>query len=203
KKVVTAFVDGDRGGNLIIKELTSVADIDFVTKAPDGKEVEEITKKEIHKALRSRISGEQAKLELSREPERTSMELVKRQPFHHAQQQFQRPMHRPYQPAPPVRRVQISIEEKSSFKSMLEDLIGTRGAEILDNKLSVLGKVPISEINTALKSISNAHAVVFDGSIEREIVKAAEENNVKFLIGMDSKVKQNETRINLLTVNEL
>src|SRR3989344_1572817 len=96
KKVVTVFVDGDRGGNLIIKELTTVADIDFVTKAPDGKEVEEITKKEIHKALRSRISGEQAKLELSREPERTSLELVKRQ---HPQQQFQRPMQqRPYHP---------------------------------------------------------------------------------------------------------
>ena len=203
KKVVTAFVDGDRGGNLIIKELTSVADIDFVTKAPDGKEVEEITKKEIHKALRSRISGEQAKLELSREPERTSMELVKRQPQQHPQQQFQRPMHRPYQPAPPIRRVQISIEEKNSFKSMLEDLIGTRGAEILDNKLSVLGKVPISEVQTTLKSMHNVHAVVFDGSIEREIVQAAEESNVKFLVGMDSKVRQNETRVNLLTVNEL
>ena len=202
KKVVTAFVDGDRGGNLIIKELTSVADIDFVTKAPDGKEVEEITKKEIHKALRSRISGEQAKLELSKEPERTSMELVKRQPYQH-QQQFQRPMQRPFQPVPNVRRAQISSEEKNSFKSMLENLIGTRGAEILDNKLSVLGKVPISEIQTALKSISNAHAVVFDGSIERDIVKAAEESNVKFLIGMDSKVKQHETRVNLLTVNEL
>ncbi len=159
KKVVTVFVDGDRGGNLIIKELTSVADIDFVTKAPDGKEVEEITKKEIHKALRSRISGEQAKLELSREPERTSMELVKR--THPQQPQFQRPMQRPYQPMPSIRRVQLSIEEKNAFKSMLEDLIGTRGAEILDNKLSVLGKVPISEIHTALKSISNAHAVVF------------------------------------------
>src|SRR3989304_904953 len=57
KKTVTAFVDGDRGGDLIIKELIAVADIDFVTKAPDGKEVEEITKKEIHKALRSRITG--------------------------------------------------------------------------------------------------------------------------------------------------
>ena len=201
RKVVTAFADGDRGGNLIIKELTSVADIDFVTKAPDGKEVEEITKKEIHKALRSRISGEQAKLELSREPERTSMELVKRQPYQ--QQQFQRPMQRPYQPAPNIRRIQITDVEKTAFKSMLEDLIGTRGAEILDNKLSILGKVPISELQTALKSINNAHAVVFDGSIEREIVKAAEESNVKFLIGMDSKVKQNETRINLLTVNEL
>jgi len=211
KKVVTVFVDGDRGGNLIIKELTSVADIDFVTKAPDGKEVEEITKKEIHKALRSRISGEQAKLELSREPERTSMEIVKRHPQpqyaqggHSPHQPFQRPMQRPpYQPAPPIRRVQISAEEKASFKSMLEDLIGTRGAEILDSKLAVLGKVPISELHTALKSISNAHAVVFDGSIEREIVKAAEESNVKFLIGMDSKVRPNETRVNLLTVNEL
>ena len=199
KKVVTVFVDGDRGGNLIIKELTSIADVDFATKAPDGKEVEELTKKEIHKALRSRISGEQAKLELAKEPERTAMELIpKRQP-----QQFQRPLQRPYQPLPSIRKFQISNEEKNAFKSMLEDLIGTRGAEILDNKLSVLGKVPISEIQTALKSINNAHAVVFDGSIERETVKAAEESNVKFLIGMDSKVKQNETRVNLLTVNEL
>ena len=198
KKVVTAFVDGDRGGNLIIKELTLVADIDFVTKAPDGKEVEEITKKEIHKALRSKISGEQAKLELSREPERISMELVRRQP-----QQFQRPMQRTYQPVPSIRKVQITNEEKSAFKSMLEDLIGTRGAEILDSKISVLGKVPVSELHTALKSISNAHAVVFDGSIEREIVKAAEESNVRFLVGMDSKVRQNETRVNILTANDL
>ena len=196
KKVITVFVDGDRGGNLIIKELTSIADIDFVTKAPDGKEVEEITKKEIHKALRSRISGEQAKLELSKEPEKTSMELVKKP------MQF-RPMQRQYQPIPNIRKPQISNEERNTFKSMLEDLIGTRGAEILDNKLSVLGKVPISEIQTALKSINNAHAVVFDGSIEREVVKAAEQSNVRFLIGMDSKVKQNETRVNLLTVNEL
>ena len=209
KKVVTVFVDGDRGGNLIIKELTLVADIDFVTKAPDGKEVEEITKKEIHKALRSRISGEQAKLELSREPERTSMELVKR---HHPQQQqqhhqpFQRPMQRPpyqQQPAPNTRRVQITDQEKSKFKSMLEDLIGTRGAEILDSKLAIMGKVPISELQTALKSISNAYAVVFDGSIEKEIAKAAEDSNIKFLIGMDSKVRPHETRVNLVTASDL
>jgi len=208
KKVVTAFVDGDRGGNLIIKELTSVADIDFVTKAPDGKEVEELAKKEIHKALRSRISGEQAKLELSREPDRTSMELVRRQPFQQNQPRhppFQRQIPRqfPQQQAPNLKKVQVSNEEKSTFRGMLEDLIGTRGAEILDSKLSVMGKVPISELQTALKGISNAHAVVFDGSIEREIVKAAEESNIKFLIGMDSKVRPSETRVNLLTVSEL
>ncbi|MFT4310904.1 MAG: DNA primase DnaG, partial [Candidatus Woesearchaeota archaeon] len=60
EKTVTVFVDGDRGGNLIVKELTSVAEVDFVTRAPDGKEVEELTKKEIHKAIRSKVTLEQA-----------------------------------------------------------------------------------------------------------------------------------------------
>ena len=207
KKVVTVFVDGDRGGNLIIKELVSVADIDFVTKAPDGKEVEEITKKEIHKALRSRISGEQAKFELSKEPERTAMELVKRPQFQRPQMQRQYSQHQSHQQnsQPPVntRKPQISSEEKSTFKSMLEDLIGTRAVKILDGKLAVLGKVPLSEIQSTLKSINNAHAVIFDGSIEKDIVKCAEECNVKFLIGMESRVKQSETRVNLLTVNDL
>ncbi|MBI4918813.1 DNA primase [archaeon] len=64
RKDVTVFVDGDRGGDLIIKELSNVTEIDFVVKAPDGKEVEELTKKEIHKALRSKIAIEQAKLEM-------------------------------------------------------------------------------------------------------------------------------------------
>ena len=86
---------------------------------------------------------------------------------------------------------------------MLEDLIGTRGAEILDSKLSVLGKVPISEIHTALKNIHNAHAVIFDGSVDRDIAKAAEEANVKFVVGMDSKIRPNETRVTVLTVNDL
>ena len=45
KKEVTVFVDGDRGGDLIIKELLTTTEIDFISKAPDGKEVEEITKK--------------------------------------------------------------------------------------------------------------------------------------------------------------
>lgn len=53
EKKAVVFVDGDRGGDLIIKELTSVASIQGYVKAPDGKEVEELTGKEIFKALRS------------------------------------------------------------------------------------------------------------------------------------------------------
>src|SRR3989344_422890 len=55
KKTLTLFVDGDRGGDLIIKEVSAVAEIDYIIKAPDGKEVEELTKKEIHKALRAKV----------------------------------------------------------------------------------------------------------------------------------------------------
>ncbi|HLD12748.1 MAG TPA: DNA primase DnaG, partial [Candidatus Nanoarchaeia archaeon] len=69
-KTVTLFVDGDRGGDIIIKELSAQVDVDFVTKAPDGKEVEEITKKEIHKALRSRVTAEQALHEMKDTTER-------------------------------------------------------------------------------------------------------------------------------------
>ncbi|WP_010477079.1 DNA primase DnaG [Thermococcus zilligii] len=59
ERIVTAFTDGDRGGELILKELLQVADVDYVARAPEGKEVEELTKKEIVKALRSKIPAEQ------------------------------------------------------------------------------------------------------------------------------------------------
>ncbi|VVB55403.1 DNA primase DnaG [uncultured archaeon] len=51
-KTAIAFVDGDRGGDIILKELAQVADIDFVARAPPGKEVEELGKKEVIMALR-------------------------------------------------------------------------------------------------------------------------------------------------------
>ena len=61
-KTVTVFVDGDRGGELIIRGLVDAgAELDFVTRAPDGKEVEELTLKEINKSMRARIAWEQIK----------------------------------------------------------------------------------------------------------------------------------------------
>ncbi|REE28481.1 Toprim domain-containing protein [Methanothermobacter defluvii] len=59
KKTVTAFVDGDRGGELILKELLQVGEIDYVTRAPKGKEVEDLEKDEIMMALRNKVPVEQ------------------------------------------------------------------------------------------------------------------------------------------------
>jgi DNA primase len=59
ERIVTAFVDGDRGGELILRELLQVAEVDFVARAPRGKEVEELTQKQIMKALRNKMSMDQ------------------------------------------------------------------------------------------------------------------------------------------------
>ncbi|MDR0956422.1 MAG: DNA primase [Endomicrobium sp.] len=58
-KTVTAFVDGDRGGELILKELMQVGKVDYVTRAPKGKEVEELEKEEVMIALRDKAPVEQ------------------------------------------------------------------------------------------------------------------------------------------------
>jgi len=194
KKDITVLVDGDRGGDLIIKELMVTTDIDYVTKAPDGKEVEEITKKEIHKTLRSRISVEQAKLEIPKDVQRVSQNS--RRQLYRPQQ---RPPQRPQQPAPII----LTPDSKKSFKKMTEDLIGTRGAYILDQKLNILGKVPITELNTTIKSLgSGVHAIVFDGVVDRELIDIADRSSISFLIGMDAKVK-GSGRTNVLTISDL
>jgi len=65
QKEVTAFLDGDRGGDILLKELLQVADIDYVARAPRKKEVEELTSEEILEALRNRLPvGKPEKVEL-------------------------------------------------------------------------------------------------------------------------------------------
>lgn len=68
EKEVTAFLDGDRGGDLILKELLQVAKVDYVARAPPGREVEDLTPKEVLKALRERVPVEQLREERGRRP---------------------------------------------------------------------------------------------------------------------------------------
>jgi DNA primase len=181
RKILTIFVDGDRGGDLIVKELTNVAEIDYVIKAPDGKEVEEITKKEIFKALRSKVAVEQVKMEINGKPHVEERERII-----------------------PKRISKLQKKDSDIFKKMLDDLIGTRGAYILDESSNILGKVPTSEIVPTIRNLtSGVWAIVFDGIITKDVVLAAEKSNVNYLVAMNSKVRPNETRIELLTGEDL
>jgi DNA primase len=225
KKTVTVFVDGDRGGSLIVQELLSVTDIDFVTRAPDGKELEELTKKEIHKCLRARIAAEQVKLEIGVKdsaPENatdnqqsdklTGDSFSVKKPTKPMMPQ-QRPQQGPRPPMPqprpmpqaqphPVSQKKVTPAETESFGDMMEDLIGTRAAFMLDDKLNILGKIPVSELVSTIKSLnSGVYAVVLDDVVDKDLLAAAERANVSFLVGMDSRVQS--TRLTILTTDDL
>lgn len=55
KDKVIAFLDGDRAGGFILKELKNMIDIDIVHRAPEGVEVEELTPQQITDILRDTI----------------------------------------------------------------------------------------------------------------------------------------------------
>jgi DNA primase len=67
EKETTALLDGDRGGDLILKELLQVTDVKYVARAPPGKEVEELKSKEIFAALQNKVPIEEFKARKPRE----------------------------------------------------------------------------------------------------------------------------------------
>ncbi len=200
RKALVAFVDGDRGGDLILRELLSVADVDFICKAPDGKEVEELAKKEIHKALRGKITAEQARLDFKIDSNGALKEDNRPRPRNLvAERRAALPPRRTFssQSRAPVRQftssrtVPLSPEEKKKLKTTLEDLFGTRGACIFDNKLNVLGKVPISELLTTIKSVKEGiYTIVLDGTVDNELVRVAGGLGVKHIVGSEVKVRE-------------
>ena len=54
-RTVTAFLDGDRGGELILRELAQVGDVDYVAFAPPGESVEDLDRDAVFEALRGKV----------------------------------------------------------------------------------------------------------------------------------------------------
>ncbi len=202
KKVITALVDGDRGGELIIKELASTCDLDFWAKAPDGKEVEELTKKEVITLLRMKKSAEKVVSKEIKELKEAKKMQREEQEVPAAVLKSPISSKTPLKPVKKVRREQITTEDKGIFREYLEDLIGTRAAVVLDEDLEVIGKVPIAELPSTIKNVESVFAVIFDGDIDQTILEVAEKAGVFVIVGMDKKVKT-ASKVNLLTVDDL
>ena len=54
-RTVTAFLDGDRGGELILRELAQVGEVDYVAFAPPGESVEDLDRDAVFEALRGKV----------------------------------------------------------------------------------------------------------------------------------------------------
>ena len=70
---------------------------------------------------------------------------------------------------------------------MLEELMGTRGAYLLDEGMNILGKVPVKELAPTLANLTGVSTVIMDGVITLDIVNVAENSRVKQLVAMESK----------------
>ena len=160
KKRLIAILDGDRGGDLIEKELSQVVRVEKVLRAPPGKEVEDLTPIEVLQLLRAeRVEPHQQQVQPrgGRTTERERERVSEREA-----------------PAEP-------IVEKT--REIYPSLNGTLEAVLLDEGLQEVGRFPISELVQKMESSNGARYLVFDGIITQRLVESASRVGVKGLIG--------------------
>ena len=197
KKTATVFLDGDRGGDLILKELLGTTEFDFVARAPDGKEVEELTKKEIHKALRGKIAVEQASLESESKGSKSSKNDSsngKRGRSRRDERKSRSSNDRDEDRSKSTTKdhKELTTEEKERLRILVEDLVGTKAVFFVNDELDVLGKVPISELESTLADLPGTHAIVVDESIDKDLCKLAKGANVRIVAGADKKTSSKD-----------
>ncbi len=189
----TALVDGDRGGSLIVKEIMQKAELDYVAKAPEGKEVEELSKKEVFKALRDRVTSAQFLQEESgnksnyRPSDRIEKRDFKKDDSRGRLIDSRKPRYErsDRKMDKPIRLPRINPDQKKLFKKTLEELVGTRAACIFDSDSNLLGRVPVTELINTVKTVDSPNTVIFDGKIDSDMEFIARRKGVKFLVGME------------------
>ncbi len=163
RKNIILLVDGDRGGELIVKNLAGKVDIDYVARAPLGREVEELTGKEIAKALRNKLPLEEFFETLEKE-KKTKTEKISKE--------------KKIEPKPT-----ISINIPENILNEIKGLKGTLEALLIDEKWKIIMKVPVKDLAKTLKSMDNISTIIFDGIVTQRIVDIAYEKNIGLIIG--------------------
>jgi DNA primase len=175
EKEATALLDGDRGGDLILKELLQVTSIRFVGRAPRGKEIEECNCKEITEALEARV----AVTDLNKPPTAPS----KKQP-------------------PPPQKPKTELPEV--IGQTAKNLLGTLEAVLMNEKLEEIERLPVSQLAEKLQSAADVDTVVFDGIITQRIVDVASDKNIKRIIASRvSEAVKPALNVELLTFQEI
>ncbi|MCH2439881.1 MAG: DNA primase DnaG [Candidatus Poseidoniia archaeon] len=204
-RTVTAFVDGDRGGEMILRELFQVAEIDFVARAPTNTEVEQLTHKQVMKCLRDksttgvfqdkhRWARADGKKKRSRRGGRKSkakqVDVVAEAPE-------EAPASEPADvPEPPAEEaVQPEVMEAApaaassrpaAAEALLEHLDALKGSKnarlLADNKVSV--ELPITKLQEQLQKKGNngVNALVMDGIITQRLVDLVPEAGISTIV---------------------
>jgi len=179
-KKVTLFVDGDHGGDLIIKEVLRNVKVDYVARAPQDREVEELTGREIEEALSKKVDIFQYLEEQVKQGSKEAQFLL----------QVQRRLHKlPEEAAKPPEKLVKEVTETLTLPAkLLEDiksLYGTLESILYSSDWSQFKRIPVRDLVTELEGVEpgKVYAVVFDGIITQRLMDIAVEKQVKILIG--------------------
>ncbi len=154
EKELTLFVDGDRGGKLIIQNVLDNAEVRYIAIAPDGKEVEELAGKEVLMGLRKKISVD----EYSRKGLGVNSRAFSSE-------------------------VKLNEEKKSKLKEISKKNKGTGRAIILDSNLNEINSISSKEISFGLRKIREKPSIiVIDGNVTNPIISAVEESGCQILV---------------------
>ncbi|MGI0035601.1 MAG: DNA primase DnaG [Nitrososphaera sp.] len=177
-KKVVAFLDGDRAGDLILKELQGVVKIDKVLRAPPGEEVEDCTPLEISEILKDAASvvGEMPPVQQSQQVDRRHPRRVEREP--RDEMPPQQPVRQPSEVA-----AQDSPEILTAVRDVFPQINETLEAVVLDGSMNQLLKVPVSEVIKRLDSAEGAKLLVLDGIVTQRLVDAADKVGIQYIIG--------------------
>jgi len=156
KKRLIAVLDGDRGGDLIEKELAQVVRVEKVLRAPPGKEVEDLTPMDVLNLLRSE------RLEAPARPQRRERAAEKVE---------EKPTEEPDEP--------VVVKTREIYP----DLNGTLEAILLDQGLQEVGRYPISELVQKMQGAPGAYYLIFDGIVTQRLVESAAKVGIKGIIG--------------------
>ena len=196
EKISTAFVDGDRGGELILRELLQSADIDFVARAPQTREVEEIPQKLIMKALKNKIPAEQYAemydIKIDREHIEIEQKSKKEEPTKKEKQVSKK------------EKQKIISDKQKKYAKILDDISGSLKAVLFDENDKEIKKIPVRELTDTLKKSDDISSVVFDGIITQRLLDIANNKNIKEIVGMKlGNVVKMPANVKVLTKKDL
>jgi len=198
-KTVTVFTDGDRAGELILREMLQTMDIDFVARAPRGSEVEELTQKQLLKCLRNKIPINQY-LEMSgfestgstREPreeraeegggrgERREDRRDERGGGRREERERVPPIRAPPPPPPPPAAPAAPLSpELQHYFELLDSVENASKSLFVGEDDAIVGEAPVKEMIDAIANLAApAKAVVFDGIVSQRLLDVAQEKGI-------------------------
>ncbi len=190
-KRVVAFLDGDRGGDLILRELMQVAKVDYIARAPEGKEVEELTKREISKALQTKIPADQALalVEERKAPSPRKRKTPKRSTTRPKREEIAAPPPTPALEAPHTSRrigrsvVRPPIELDEEYIAKVDEIRESFRAVLFDAEKNIIAECGVAELTRHLEDVESVHTIVFDGVVTQRLVDLAAKKGATLIIG--------------------